>query len=439
MDAGYFAPIWDATFQMVLIGSVLIGATSGVLGAFAVLRKRSLLGDALAHAALPGVALAFLWTGSKALPVLLAGATISGVLGVLLIQVVVHHTRIKADAALGIVLSVFFGIGIVLLTHIQQSAIGNQSGLDKFLFGQAASIVRADLQVMAVLAAVVLAMVGLFYKEFKCLIFDPGFLGAIGFSPRWIDLLLMSLITLTVMVGLQAVGVILVAAMLITPAIAARFWTDRLGVMIGLAAVIGALSGGFGAWISAQAPRIPTGPVMVLVATGGFLVSVIVAPRRGLLARWLLLRRNAFRENAQHVLRACLELREREGHGQAIGLREIAEEMQAPLYNVRALARRLVRHGKLEWVDAHVRLTDRGLEDARFVLKSHRLWEYYLVYRSILEQDHVDRPADEVEHVLTPEIIHRLEGILEKENIDISHIENIHGFESGYRRAGKDA
>ena len=260
--------IWDATFQLVLLGSLLIGATSGTLGAFAVLRRRSLLGDALAHAALPGVALAFLWTQSKALPILLLGATVSGVVGVLVIEAIVNYTRIKADAALGIVLSVFFGGGIVLLTHIQQSEVGNQSGLDKFLFGQAASIVRSDLYVMCIVSALVMVAVFVFFKEFKGLIFDAEFLSALGFSQRVVDLVLMGLIVLTVMVGLQAVGVILIAAMLITPAAAARFWTDRLHVMVIVSGILGALCGAIGVGLSALAPRIPTGPVMVLVCNG---------------------------------------------------------------------------------------------------------------------------------------------------------------------------
>ena len=213
-----------------LLGSLLIGATGGMLGSFAVLRRRSLLGDALAHAALPGVALAYLATGSKSLPVLLFGATVAGVLGVLLIQFITQYTRVKADSAIGIVLSVFFGIGIVLLTHIQRAGGGNQSGLDKFLFGQAASMVGDDLRVMTVLTAVIIVAVLALYKEFKALIFDAGFLSTLGFSARKVDAMLMGLIVLTVMVGLQAVGVVLIAAMLITPAVAARFWSERLGI-----------------------------------------------------------------------------------------------------------------------------------------------------------------------------------------------------------------
>jgi len=433
-------PVWDSTFQLVLLGAVLIGGTSGVLGTFAVLRKRSLLGDALAHAALPGVAIAFMLTESKALPILLTGATLSGVVGVLLIQLIVNHTRIKADAALGIVLSVFFGGGIVLLTHIQQTAVGNQSGLDKFLFGQAASIVASDLYAMACMVFVVMVVVILFFKEFSALIFDPGFLGAIGFAPRWVDLLLMSLIVLTVMVGLQAVGVILVAAMLITPAVSARFWTNDLIKMVFISGLVGCVAGGSGAWISALAPRIPTGPVMVLVATGIFVISALVAPQRGVIARLMRHRQNQSRERAQHFLRACVELQELAGQVQTIcSLADLSQAMQEPLYRVRRLAKNLSKTGQAILQDDIVELTPKGFEDGLFVLKSHRLWEYYLVYRSILEEDHVDRPADEVEHILTPDIMRRLEVILAEENIDVENVTSIHATASGFRKAGQDA
>ena len=186
-----FLSLSDANVRFVLLGSLLIGATGGLLGSFAVLRQRRLVGDALAHAALPGVAVAFMLSGSKSLPVLILGATIAGVIGVLLIQLIVNFTRIKADSAIGIVLSVFFGVGIVLLTHIQRTSAGNQSGLDKFLFGQAAAIVDDDLVVMSVLAAFIILAVLLLYKEFKVLIFDSGFMQSMGFSARLVDLALM--------------------------------------------------------------------------------------------------------------------------------------------------------------------------------------------------------------------------------------------------------
>lgn len=418
--------LWDLNFQLVLVGSLLIGATGGMLGTFAVLRKRSLLGDALAHAALPGVAGAFMLTGSKALPVLIAGATVSGVIGVLTIQFVVNQTRIKADAALGIVLSVFFGVGIVLLTHIQQSGVGNQSGLDKFLFGQAASIVRSDIVVMCVLSAFVLIAVAAFYKEFKALIFDPDYLTSVGYNSRGVDLLLMGLIVLTVMVGLQAVGVILIAAMLITPAVSARFWTEKLGIMLAIATCLGAVSGMMGTWISTLAPKIPTGPVMVLVATGGFIVSAIFAPSRGVLARLFRLRDNRRRESRHHFLRAFGEIAEVNDTSDSLTIEEIARQLDEPSVVTSKTASRLVRGGWLARSGDRVSLTGQGRRDAEFVLKSHRLWEHYLVHRSNLKLDHVDRPADDVEHILTPEILKALEVTLSESEVDTERPESVH-------------
>ena len=434
-----FMTMADANVRFVLLGSLLIGATGGLLGSFAVLRRRSLVGDALAHAALPGVALAYLWTGSKALPVLLAGATVSGVLGVLLMQFIINFTRIKADAAIGIVLSVFFGIGIVLLTHIQRSGSGNQSGLDKFLFGQAASLVEDDLEVMSVLAGLIILVLILFFKEFKALIFDPGFLQALGYSTRWIDVLLMGLIALTVMVGLQAVGVVLIAAMLITPAVAARFWTEQLNKMVMLAAAFGGTSGIVGTFISSLAPKIPTGPVMVLVATFFFVVSALFAPRRGVLARGLRRRDNARRETQQHFLRACIELQEKIGEGRAWAVEELAIELGHSPDKVKRIGHQLAKAGLVARGDGRFALTEAGLQEGLFVVKSHRLWEHYLYYRAILDADHVDRPADEVEHLLTPEIIIRLEDILARERgIDPAQIVTLHGTGSQYRRGGRE-
>ena len=277
----------DPNFLWVLSGSVLLGTSSGAIGAFAVLRKRSLLGDVLAHAALPGVCLAFMLTGAKELFPLLVGAALTGYLGVKCIDAITRWSRIKEDTALGIVLTVFFGIGVMLLTAIQHSGAGNQAGLDTFLFGQAASLVGRDVVVIAVAATMLLLAVALFFKEFKLLCFDRGFGEGLGFPMRQIDNLLMALIVMAVILGLQAVGVVLMAAMLITPAVAARYWTERLDVMVLLSALFGGLSGMAGAVVSALGPRLPTGPLIVLAATGIFLISLVAAPRRGLVAKTL--------------------------------------------------------------------------------------------------------------------------------------------------------
>ena len=231
--------IFDYTLRNVALGSALLGIVSGVLGSFAVLRRQGLLGDSLAHAALPGICLAYLLTGSKATLVLLLGAAVAGWLGTLLILEIVRETRLSEDTALGVVLSTFFGVGILLLTFIQRRNDANQAGLDKFLFGQAATLVEKNVLTLGVLGGAALLLVALLYKEFKLLAFDPEFAGSLGFDTRLLSVLLTSLIVVAVVIGLQTVGVVLMVAMLIGPAVAARQWTDRLGVMLGLAALFG--------------------------------------------------------------------------------------------------------------------------------------------------------------------------------------------------------
>jgi len=277
-------PPLDYTLRTVLLGAAILGAVAGVLGAFATLRRQSLLGDALAHAALPGVCLAFLVTGSReALPLML-GAALSGLVGVLWLLLIVRGGRIKEDAGLGIVLSVTFGVGIVLLTRIQHAGDASQSGLDRFLFGQAATLLTRDVQAMAVVGGGALLVTALLWKELKLLTFDPQFAATIGLPTFGLTVALATLLVAATVVGLQAVGVILMVSLLIAPAVAARQWTRSLGTMALAAAAIGAGSGVVGAFASASVADLPTGPAIVLVATAAAVVSVLFAPRRGVVA-----------------------------------------------------------------------------------------------------------------------------------------------------------
>lgn len=278
--------VFDYTLRNIAMGSALLGIVSGVLGCFAVLRNQGLLGDALSHAALPGICVAFLLTGSKTTIVLLAGAAIAGWVGTLLLLRIVRDTRLSEDAALGIVLSTFFGFGILLLTFISKQNNARQAGLEKYLFGQAATLVEESVVTMAILSAVALAIVAILYKEFKVLAFDVEFAAGLGFPTHRLNVLLTSLMVVAVVVGLQSVGVVLMAAMLIGPAVAARQWTHRLGVMIGLAALIGAVSGVSGALISVSQARLPTGPMIILSLTVLVIVSLLFAPARGLVWDW---------------------------------------------------------------------------------------------------------------------------------------------------------
>lgn len=263
------------TLRTVSLGAAALGAVSGALGTFAVLRRQSLLGDAVSHAALPGVVLAFLATHSKAPLVLVVGAALAGWLGTLAVQAIVRVSRIPFDSALGIVLSVFFGFGYLLLSWMQQQSDARQAGLEKFLFGQAATLLAEDVRTMIWLGAVAIGAMLLLWKELKLLSFDPAFAASLGWPVRGLDAALMALLVLAVVLGLQCVGVVLMSALVIAPAAAARQWTDRLGMTVLLAAAFGAASGVAGAILS-DAANIPTGPTIVLVATGIVLVSLAV-------------------------------------------------------------------------------------------------------------------------------------------------------------------
>ena len=282
----------DYTLRTVALGAAVLGLSSGSLGAFAVLRGQSLLGDAISHAALPGVALAFLLTGSKAPIVLVVGAGLAGWVGTLCVMGITRTSRVPYDAALGIVLSVFFGLGMVLLTYLQARPSAAQAGLDTFLFGQAAALVGRDVATMAVIGAVALAGMVLFWKEFKLLLFDPDFAAVQGFPARALDVGLTTLLVIAIVIGLQTVGVVLMSALIVAPAAAARQWTDRLWGVVALAGVFGGLSGATGAVLSATTARLPTGPTIVLVATAVVAVSLAFAPRRGLVSAWARGRRN---------------------------------------------------------------------------------------------------------------------------------------------------
>ncbi len=290
--------VFDYTLRTVALGSAVLGLASGALGALAMLRRQSLLGDVISHAALPGVALAFLLTGSKAPLALVAGAGVAGWVATLAVGGIVRASRVKSDAALGLALSVFFGAGLVLLTFIQRRPDAAQAGLDKFLFGQAATLLAADVATMAALAAVALAALAVLWKEFKLLAFDPDFAAILGYPTRRLDVLLTTLLVVAIATGLQTVGVVLMSAMIVAPAAAARQWTDRLGRMVPLAGLLGALAGVAGAVLSSTTARLSTGPVIVLCATAIVLVSLGFAPRRGL--AWQALRQ----ERARRRLRS---------------------------------------------------------------------------------------------------------------------------------------
>jgi len=417
----------DPNTRVVLLGASLLGLTAGVIGTFTVLRRRALVGDALAHAALPGICTAYLVVGDKSLIAFLIGALVFGILGVLCISFIRSHTRIKEDAAIGIVLSSFFGFGIVLSRIIQNHPTGNRAGLDTFIFGKAAAMLRQDVLIIAIIAVVVLAAVFLLFKELSSLCFDRDFAATQGWPVFALDVLLMGLICVCTVIGLPAVGVVLMAALLIIPAAAARFWTERLSIMLVIAGSIGMASGAIGTALSALHfeytiesrivhMAVPTGPAVVLVATTCFLLSMLLAPQRGIIADLWRRYRFSTRIAAHHVLRALYEIGEVGGDfsnpvsfDALLRLRSwSAAALQRELD--RAASRTLIRA-----VPGGFALTDSGLAEAVRLVRIHRLWETYLVSEASIAPDHVDRDADEIEHVLSPDLIARLEDTLRRQ------------------------
>lgn len=360
----------DYTLRTVALGALLLGAVSGALGTFAVLRRQSLLGDAISHAALPGIAIAFLVTGSKLPLVLMIGAALTGWLATLLVMQVTRNTRIKYDSALALMLSVFFGIGLVLLTMLQKMPYANQAGLDSFLFGQASSLVERDVVTMAFLGGVTLLATGIFWKEFKLLSFDTDFGTSLGLPMQRLDITLTTLLVIAIVIGLQTVGVVLMSAMIIAAPAAARQWTDRLGVMVLLAMAFGAVSGVLGALFSAGTSKLPTGPTIVLCVTAIVIVSMVGAPKRGLLWRTVRKHRSGRRLRLSAVLMDLYALagqHEEREHPHALAAIEAMHPRTAQVrHKLLALAERgfVVQTGTAEWA-----LTPAGIREAEHLLK----------------------------------------------------------------------
>lgn len=399
------------TVRTVALGGAILGIVSGVLGSFAVLRHESLMGDALSHAALPGVTIAFLLAGRE-LSVLLIGAGIASWVGVQFIRAVLDTTRIKQDTAMGIVLAAWFAAGIALLAYIQGRSDASQAGLDTFIFGQAAAMVERDVQLITLVGGVAFVVLALFWKEFKLVTFDPEFAGANGFRVGFLNTMLSTLIVVAIVLGLQLAGVILMVGMLIAPGIAARQWTQKLDQMIILSAVFGAFAGAVGAIISAIDANIPTGPMIIVMAFLIVLISLGFAPQRGLV--WTTLRRRGDRHRfaAQTILRDVYKYAQ--SHGSPTY--PVPETWIVGVKgDVATLGlNQLAQQNAVEKQDSAWSLTERGVKIASQDAHNQQLWDVYRIYGDELKLPIVleDRQKP-IENVLSQDAIIRLERKLE--------------------------
>lgn len=413
---------------MVMTGVMLLSMVAGVVGCFMVLRKRALMADATSHATLPGIALAFLILPifgfeGKALPGLLIGALLTGLCGMGSILIIQKFTRLKEDVAMGIVLSVYYGFGIVLLSVISQmEQLGSPAGLESYIFGKTAAMITKDAALIAICALVVLLLVLALYKEFKLICFDSDYVASLAWPRAFLDSLLMGSVVGITVIGLQAVGLILMIALLVVPPAAAKFWTNRLGPMLFISAFLGMVSGCVGTLISASVPDAPAGAVIVLCQGVCFLFSMLFGIRDGVVKKAVLARNLRRRVLEHHLLRSVWEaIEEREmspspeaslmTRAEWCGLRGWSEHrLRMVLFGM------LIRGEVYRHPDGRVGLTARGINRAQRIVRNHRLWEVFLVHNADVATTQVDRMADRIEHVLDPELIDKLEAQLDAHN-----------------------
>ncbi|MDA8819349.1 metal ABC transporter permease [Schleiferiaceae bacterium] len=394
----------DPVFLKVLVGTTLLAASSSVVGAFSYLKGQSLVGDAIAHALLPGVVLAFILGGIRNSGFLILGALISGLLAHYGIGYLENKTKLKSDTAVSLVLSTFFGFGIMLMSYIQRTGQGQQAGLERFLLGKAAAITMQDIYIFSALALVLIIGVGLFYKGFQLMTFNEDFAHAIGLPMPLIRYTFTVLTVLAITIGIQTVGVVLMAALLITPSAAARVWTNSLPAMLALAASFAGVAAVMGTYISSVLPKMPTGPWVVLVLAFFGFSSLLFAPKRGWFSKQRRAKANQRKTIRENVLKLLFQQEEQRGLPTVLSVEEIqgirAMRLDRLTSTLKELKNRLliIDHG------GSYGLTELGRGEGRRVVRLHRLWELYLTERLGMAADHIHPQAETMEHVITPEI-----------------------------------
>lgn len=320
MEVSIWHYFTDAVLRAPTIGSMLMGLSAGIIGVFTVLRREALIGEVLSHAAYPGIIIGMATVvadGEIAILAALLGGIVTALLGIGVIRRLERSFQIPSDAALCFVLAATFGIGVVIISHLQFSDPILYRRTLSLLYGQAATMTDFYLYVYGVLAGIAILTVFFLYKEIQLIIFDRCYATTLGIAVPAIEALLFTILALTVIVGVRTVGVVLMSAMLIAPPLAARQFTDRLGCLFFLSALFGAASAFAGNYLSAEVSNtlaslypksrlaLPTGPTIALIATMWCILALLLAPRRGLIARqWrrYKLRRSDLEDNILKLL-----------------------------------------------------------------------------------------------------------------------------------------
>lgn len=419
-----FFSFGDPIVRVAVAGCLLLGIACGLMGSFIMVRRLSLFGDTLSHAVLPGVAMGFIWNLSKDPVAILIGAVVAGYLGVMLVRWLTATTRLKEDAAMGMVLAGFYGLGVCLLTFVQRQSVGDMAGLDKMLFGQASALTGTDVRVLAMVSAAALALVVVFYKEFLIISFNESFARVSGIPVRWFNGLFFLLLSFSIVASLQAVGVVLVSAMLITPAATAYMLTDRMHRLLILACAFGMVAGLLGCYLSFLGSGLPTGPFIVLVASLGFVAAWLLSPRYGWVfdkVRRVRRRRRMAHENTLASIYRAEEAADSQS-GQALSLLELSRFRNESLEEVELRLKALQSEGLAKLLPSpraaalehcEFELTAEGSRRARSLIRTHRLWELYLNRAADYADDHVHEDAELMEHYLSEGLVDRLDARLD--------------------------
>ena len=407
-DFIYFFTFQDPSVAWVVIGITLLGIGSAYVGTFSFLDKKALLGDAISHSVLPGICLGFILAGEKNPLYIVTGAFLAGGVATFLSSWLKKNTKLSEDSIIATILSVFFGIGIVMLTALQKSGNPEIAGLNSFIFGNAIGISEFDLMIYGGLSLTIILILTIFLKEFRLMVFDPAFGRAIGFPMDAIRFLFNVLMILAVVIGIQAIGVVLMAALLITPGAAARFWTDRLNSLLILAALFSILSGILGTYISFVIPQMPTGPWVVVFLSMFALISFLISPKSGIIFRYLKRKNYLKKTHRDHLLKSLYKAME-EGQ-QGLTIDKIYELYPFQKKEIQQSIINLDKSGYIITNQDTINLSESGITEAMRIVRLHRLWELYLNESLKIAPDHVHESAEQMEHLLTPE----LEELLEK-------------------------
>ncbi len=418
----YFFTFQDPSILYVVLGITLLGISSAYVGTYSFLDKKALLGDAISHAILPGICLGFILAGEKNPIFIISGAFISGAIATFLTSWLKQRTKLSEDAIIASILSIFFGFGIVLLTVIQKSGNPEMAGLNHFIFGNAIAIVEEDLWIYGGLAVLIILTLGIFQKEFSLMVFNADYGKAMGYPMDLIRLVFNVLMILSVVIGIQAIGVVLMAALLITPGAAARFWTDNLSKMLFLSGLFAVISGISGTYISFVLPQMPTGPWVVVCLSLIAFLSFLFAPKKGTMSRYFSRNNYLKKTHNEHLLKALYKAKE--FNQPSLTIEKIYELYPYHIKEIKASIDYLFKNGFIVKNQEVIRLTNHGVKEARRVVRLHRLWETYLTEYMNIAPDHVHDSAEKLEHIITPELEAQLEKRLNFPELD-PHQENI--------------